>query len=690
MLVCPHCQFENPDSNRFCQSCGGSLTETVCPSCGEHTPLDIEHCPHCGSMTGTIWQAILSVSGSIPTNEMTPNQISDSISSPSEVGEAWASGSVSTLVEGKYLDTQQRYQLLDPLPELLDGISEVEATVLDCQPLQPTLLEVLQHHSQIAADPLSQTDYEAAIPTIAQPYLTLQEHYPSLPLPEVHDAWEQAGLSVVLLQDRTDLPLLIDVCQDDNVLPLQMLHWLHEMVEHWVALQPCHYAQSLLKIDNLRVDREDYVLCLQRLYPDPPEHSPALRDLGSLWQDLFEQSQRTQNGSIFLLCRDLVSESITTVEELRSRIEEIATSMQASTPDSPALSPESLHGNSSVTVVQKIDDGEVDDGEPIASPAASSTVIPTATPINARHRHPAPTDEESASENDDQPTVVLPMRLISIEDVGRTFTGRQRDHNEDCFYTQTESKKTEIKKLEDTQERTVHAKGLYILCDGMGGHAGGEVASALAVETLRTYFETTWQDDKLPSEPSIRAAIQLANQAIYDENQQSARSGSGRMGTTLVLVLLQDAEVAIAHVGDSRFYRFSRRQGLEQLTLDHEVGQREIQRGVEAPIAYARPDAYQLTQALGPRDENFIHPDVKFLELNEDMLLLLCSDGLTDNDFLELNWQSHLQPMLSGQIDLEQGLNQLVEDANQFNGHDNLTGVLIKVRVRPNFTPLGQ
>lgn len=681
MLVCPHCQFENPDSNRFCQNCGGTLMEVSCPNCGELTPLDVEQCPHCGSMIGTTWRAILSLSNALPENrfpraKIATDPVLSSPESPNGVP-SLENGLALMLVDGKYLDGQQRYQLLEPLPEWLDGMSEVEAHVLDCQPLQPALLEVLHDRESAAPDLLStETNQTITIPAIAQPYLVLQERYPSLPLPEVHDAWEQDGLSVILLRDRTDLPLLLDVCQDDDVLPLQILHWLHEMVEHWVALQPYHYVQSLLKIDNLRVDREDYVLCLQRLYPDHPDHSPDLRELGSLWQALFDQSQRTQNGNIFLLCRDLVSGAITSVAEVQSRIEEIAASMQASAPVS--LSPEAL-GNDSTLAIHNIPDVEVGEANTIETNSDAQPL----TPLPA-------SESEAVSENDDQPTIVLPMRLIGIEDAGRTSTGQQRDHNEDCFYTQTESKKIEVKRLEDTQDRIVHAKGLYVLCDGMGGHAGGEVASALAVETLRQYFESNWHDQKLPSESSIREAIHLANQAIYDENQQSSRSGSGRMGTTLVLLLLQDAEVVIAHVGDSRLYRFSRRCGLEQLTLDHEVGQREIQRGVEPTIAYARPDAYQLTQALGPRDENFINPDVKFLELNEDMLLLLCSDGLTDNDFLELHWQSHLQPLLNGQIDLEQGLNQLVEDANQFNGHDNITGVLVRVRVRPNFAQLAQ
>jgi serine/threonine protein phosphatase PrpC len=291
-------------------------------------------------------------------------------------------------------------------------------------------------------------------------------------------------------------------------------------------------------------------------------------------------------------------------------------------------------------------------------------------------------DDDLVSENDDVPTVVLPMKLVSIEDVGRSDVGRQRDHNEDLFNIQTD-----LKKVENPVGRTLQFRGLYILCDGMGGHASGEVASALAVDTLHQYFQENWHD-RLPGESDIRKAIYLANKAIFDLNQQSERSGVGRMGTTLLMVLIQDTQVAIAHVGDSRLYRLSRRRGLEQLTVDHEVGQREIHRGVEPAIAYARPDAYQLTQALGPRDENFVNPDIQFIELNEDMLLMLCSDGLTDNDLLETHWRTHLEPILGFQISLDQGINQLMDLANQFNGHDNITAIAIRARVRPNLEQL--
>jgi protein phosphatase len=266
-----------------------------------------------------------------------------------------------------------------------------------------------------------------------------------------------------------------------------------------------------------------------------------------------------------------------------------------------------------------------------------------------------------------------------LEDSGRTDVGRQRDHNEDYFGIETK-----IDKLELPKSRALQARGLYILCDGMGGHAGGEIASELAVNTLQKYFQERWIGKQLPTEDSIREAVYLANQAIYELNQQDARSGVGRMGTTLVMLLIQDTQAAVAHVGDSRLYRLTRKRGLEQITVDHEVGQREIARGVEATIAYGRPDAYQLTQALGPRDEHSINPDVDFFEINEDTLLLLASDGLSDNNLLEINWQTHLEPLLSSGNNLERGVTELIDLANQHNGHDNITGILVRAKVRPN------
>ncbi|MBW4467850.1 MAG: serine/threonine phosphatase [Pegethrix bostrychoides GSE-TBD4-15B] len=638
MLACPDCQFENPDTHKFCQRCGASLTEKICEFCGALVSFDAEYCLQCGAVTGTTWKAILSVAAEeVAAEEMHPSApalespesapIASNLPSLPELPDLAEAAPVK-LPAGKFLDVQARYQILDPMPQQIGQSAEVEVRVLDHQPLQPS--RVMMNSG------------EALLPPVAAPYVALQEQFPLLPLPYLQDAWQQQDLQVILLEDRSHLPLLVDLWPDEVMEPLQILHWLHQMAELWAALETQDCCRSLLDLSNLLVD-EDHLICLQRLYLDSARQPASLAQLGALWQQLCESSQRTQNAEIFQLAVDLESGRIDSLDSLRNRVEAVAFALQQ--PATLRSTPE---------VRQEITQD-----------------------LRAETHQDAALDQDDEG-SDDLPTVVLGMQLVSLEDAGQTDIGRQRSHNEDCFSLQID-----LKKQETPRGRVLQAKGLYILCDGMGGHAGGEVASALAVETLQQYFAEHWQD-KLPSEELIRDAIQQANRAIFDQNQTNASAGSGRMGTTLVLLMVQDAEAVIAHVGDSRLYRISRRRGLQQLTTDHEVGQREIQRGVEPAIAYARPDAYQLTQALGPRDENFLSPDVKFLELNEDGVLLLCSDGLSDNDLLEIHWQSHLEPMLNASTNLEQSVRQLIDLANQYNGHDNITAIAVRLKVRPN------
>jgi protein phosphatase len=678
MLVCPQCQFENPNDHKFCQKCGTSLTEVVCSGCDAIVPSNIEQCPHCGATTGVFWWAVR-----FPTLPITETSEEPTVPHSS-----------TSDVETKYLDPQARYQLLEPLP-LSTSSNGVEARVLDCQPYQPALLEVLYRQSpkilgEVTSDLSTKPEDVASteegllikdltIPAIAQTYLALQtQSHPALP--QIHDAWEQDGQVTLLLEDRSELQLLSEAWATEEVMPLQILHWLYQMTEVWKLLETHHCCQSLMEFSNLRVD-EDQLLCLQRLYFEKPEQPLQLKDLGRLWQLLFQMSQRTQVGSLVQLCHSLSLGEITSVEQLQSHFEAIANELQPDVAQSASAQPSDL-----INVFDNMSDDEDSDrtAELLKprmrsnSPSASDVSLST----SSTRFELGNLEDDSTGEGDDIPTVVLPMKLVNLEDAGRSDVGKQREHNEDCFNIHVE-----IKKTEGLSGRTIQAKGLYVLCDGMGGHAGGEIASAMAVDTLKTYFETHWQD-QLPSEDSIREAIQLTNKTIFDLNQQDDRSGSGRMGTTLVLVLLHDTHAAIAHVGDSRLYRFSRRRGLEQVTVDHEVGQREIQRGVEPAIAYARPDAYQLTQALGPRDENFVNPDVQFIELNEDLLLLLCSDGLTDNDLLETHWRTHVEPLISSQTNLEQGVSQLIELANHYNGHDNITAIVIRTKVRPNLDQL--
>ncbi|MGI2904035.1 serine/threonine phosphatase [Tolypothrix sp. VBCCA 56010] len=655
MLICPQCKFENSNTNKFCQNCGTSLTQKVCPKCSSAVAVNAERCHNCGAESGTIWWAIIAVE-EVKESEAEvhqPKSLEDD--SPLSPQFAQATGSPSGLIAfsqlpvGSYLDSQQRYQLLDPLPALSEvaAHTQVCVRVLDCQPYQMSpLLAILKNQQNNLIAPSTEA---ARIPNLAKPYIALQlGSHPEIP--SIHDAWQENQMQVVLIENRSHWQYLAELWQDDNITSLQILHWFYQMTQLWALLEPLNCRQSLLELSNLRLD-EDQTLALQELHVETQRNNSAdlpegeaqpltIEALGRIWQALFRQSQRTQSGSVIQLLGEIEEGKIETIAQLRSRLEAIAAELQ---PATTATDPTLKEHTPSPTILQ-LDD-----------------------------------TEDTAPRGDDMPTVVLPMQLISLEDAGRTDVGRQRQHNEDFFGVETK-----INKLELPKNRALQARGLYILCDGMGGHAGGEVASELAVTTLREYFQKHWLSNQLPTEDSIAEAVLLANQAIYDVNQQDARSGVGRMGTTLVMLLIQDTQAAVAHVGDSRLYKLTRKDKLKQITVDHEVGQREIARGVEPNLAYARPDAYQLTQALGPRDENLIHPDVQFFEINQDTLFILASDGLSDNDLLEIHFSTHLEPLLSYGANLERGVRELIDLANQHNGHDNITAVLIRAKVRPN------
>ncbi len=652
MLICPQCKFENPNSNKFCQNCGMSLTHKVCPECStDDVPVNALRCHNCGTECGTVFWAIIA--------KETIGEALGVEESEGDVGVEADEGNIallspsSQIVLGSYLDSQERYQLLEPLPVQTETatITDVGVRVLDCQPYQISPIEAIL---------ASQPSVEASgISHVAKVYIALQSQG-LRGIPPIHDAWQQDDMQIVIIEDRSDWQHLLNLWQEETTSSLKILHWCYQMTQLWAVLEPVNCCQSLLDLSNLRLD-EDQTLALQRLYVESsnsqsatespeetqaqtsgiPEQPLTIKALGRVWQALFRQSQRTQFGAVVQMLGDLDVGKIHTIAQLRSRLQEISVELEAL---GTATLPPIKEKNTAVPTIPQSDESE-----------------------------------DIISKNDDMPTVVLAMQLSSLEDAGRTDVGRQRHHNEDYFGIETK-----IHKLELPKSRVLEGHGLYILCDGMGGHAGGEIASELAVNTLRQYFQEHWITNQLPTEDSIREAVYLANEAIYKLNQQDARSGVGRMGTTLVMLLIQDTEAAVAHVGDSRLYRLTRKRGLEQVTVDHEVGQREITRGVEASIAYARPDAYQLTQALGPRDENSIDPDVGFFEINEDTLLLLASDGLSDNDLLETHWQTHLEPLLSSGANLERGVTDLIDLANQHNGHDNITGILIRAKVRPN------
>ncbi|MBD2020399.1 serine/threonine-protein phosphatase, partial [Leptolyngbya sp. FACHB-36] len=226
-----------------------------------------------------------------------------------------------------------------------------------------------------------------------------------------------------------------------------------------------------------------------------------------------------------------------------------------------------------------------------------------------------------------------------------------------------------------------------VVCDGIGGHEGGNVASSLAIETIQQQLSA------VPPGATINAATLIAqldqvalaaNDAISQRNDQEHRQDRQRMGTTLVMALVHTHELYLTHVGDSRAYRITR-TGCHQVTLDDDLASRETRLGYALyRDALQHPGSGSLVQALGMGASSLLHPTVQRFVLDEDCVFLLCSDGLSDHDRVEEYWQTELVPILNGTIDLATAGQRLVDLANTKNGHDNVTIGLVYCQVLPS------
>ena len=235
------------------------------------------------------------------------------------------------------------------------------------------------------------------------------------------------------------------------------------------------------------------------------------------------------------------------------------------------------------------------------------------------------------------------------------------------------------------------ADPLVIVCDGIGGHEGGEVASGLAIATLQTQVETLLSrtdTDAATLVSGLEQAALAANDLISQRNDQEHRQERQRMGTTVVMALAHAHELLVNHVGDSRAYRITR-SGCYQVTLDDDVASREVRLGYALyRDALQQPASGALVQALGMSGSDFLHPTVQRFVLDEDCVFLLCSDGLSDHDRVDECWETEIVPILNGTVDLATASRRLVEIANTRNGHDNVTVGLVYCQVTLNQTAI--
>jgi len=213
--------------------------------------------------------------------------------------------------------------------------------------------------------------------------------------------------------------------------------------------------------------------------------------------------------------------------------------------------------------------------------------------------------------------------------------------------------------------------GLFIVCDGMGGHKGGEIASTLAVENIEEYMLTLSANSLWEDPISIlNAAICKANHLIWLQGQDNPEWHE--MGTTITAAVINKKQLSVANVGDSSLYMF-RNGKLKKITRDHTLAEKMVADGL-LKNEDKKNSGYNhiLTRALGAQEDvlidNFEH------RLYAGDLVLLCSDGLTD--MLENN---EIESILNQNDNLENSINTLLEAALKKGGYDNITIILLRI-----------
>ena len=243
--------------------------------------------------------------------------------------------------------------------------------------------------------------------------------------------------------------------------------------------------------------------------------------------------------------------------------------------------------------------------------------------------------------------------------------GKQREHNEDALFAMTTSL---------ASNGNYVPLGLYIVADGMGGHAQGEVASGLAVRSIVNYLLRKVFMSVLATKPSTPSdSIQEIMQAAVQEAHRAIMKDAPGSGTTLTALLLLDKQMTIAHVGDSRAYIIALDGTIQTLTRDHSLVMRMIELGqLTAEEAQIHPQRNVLYRALGQGDP--FAPDVSTSPLPDSGYILLCSDGLWgvvgEDEIVRLISKAP-NPHIASQL--------LVDAANTNGGPDNISAILIRI-----------
>ncbi|HJN76028.1 MAG TPA: Stp1/IreP family PP2C-type Ser/Thr phosphatase [Myxococcota bacterium] len=252
-------------------------------------------------------------------------------------------------------------------------------------------------------------------------------------------------------------------------------------------------------------------------------------------------------------------------------------------------------------------------------------------------------------------------RHLQIEAYAATDVGPVRENNEDAWLIDIEG-------------------GLFVVADGMGGHAAGEIASSVAVETVRSVLLASQDPDETmlaqavdDPDDAMRERLRYAmNQAAVSIRRQAEENPTmAGMGTTLVVLVVDGDNAHLAHVGDSRAYLY-RDERLVRLTRDHTIVQQEVDAGrLTAELARIVPHKNILTKSVGVHGP--VDPDTSTRAINPGDLIVLCSDGLTDP------LEDREIEMLCGRTHPDDLADTLVQEALRRGGDDNVTVMVVVV-----------
>lgn len=264
-------------------------------------------------------------------------------------------------------------------------------------------------------------------------------------------------------------------------------------------------------------------------------------------------------------------------------------------------------------------------------------------------------------------------RALKVEVFGRTDVGKSRDHNEDSFLVADLTKRN-ASLQPDVRQHTVGRRGsLFMVADGMGGAAAGEVASEMATTTVYNHMVTQWGNDQEVTEQRfayrLKEAVELANQNIH-EYAKSHLEVRG-MGTTTTAAGVFDGALYLTQIGDSRGYLIRQNQ-IAQITKDQSLMQRLVDAGElteeEAAVSERRNI---ILQALGP--DPHVKVDLTRQELRRGDMLVMCSDGLSG-----LVKKEEILTIVMQATDLVGACKQLIELANSRGGPDNITCIVAR------------